>query len=171
LTRFLFNRLKAASTLLVLAGCLAPPPPVPRQALGCFSVHPSAWSAAAVYVTGIRRLPSSIILDSSFTPSGARRIRLPTNTSHVFAEWSNELYEWRRFDDSILPWPSRNAFHTLANDSITVTWSGWGGWLTAYLAPTGTGYTGLAQLNPRQLANGAPAITVTLERMTCPQSF
>ena len=171
MTGLLCRRLQLPSVLLFTAACMAPPPPAPRQALGCFSVHPSAWSTTAVHVTGIRQLPASIVLDSSFTTSGARRVWLPKNTPGVVAEWSTDLYEWRRFDDSIVPWPSRDAFHTLANDSITVTWGGWGGRLTAYLAPTATGYAGLAQLSPRQLANGASGIIVTLERVLCPQTL
>jgi hypothetical protein len=153
------------------AACYAPAP-VPQTALGCFAVNPIGWSRAAGRVTGFDTLPRSLALDSSFVADGGHRVILartwqdqPPNINT--ASWRNEISEWRRLDDSIIFIRARSAFHTLGADSIVITWRGWGGSLTAFLAQTGTGYRGLAQLEPRPLAAGVARITVELTKTAC----
>ena len=157
--------------LVVTTACHAPPP-VPRAAIGCFTVSAFGWSAAAGRATGFDTLPKSLALDSSFATEGGHRVILahswqdqPPNINT--ASWANESAAWRRLDDSIIFVPARSAFHTLAADSITITWRGWGGSLTTFLARTDAGYRGLAQLEPRPLAAGVAPVTVELRRIPC----
>jgi len=159
---------------MLLGGCMSAPAPPPPQALGCFAVSASGWSEGASRVTGLANLPGIVSLDSSFAAEGGRRVLVPRSWRDDpprinVATWSNELGEWRRLDDSVFFVRSSSVFHTLGNDSITVTWRGWGGWLTAYLALASDGYAGLGQLVPRPLAAGLAPITVRLRRVPCPR--
>ena len=157
--------------LTVTTACHAPPP-VPQAAIGCFTVSAVGWSAAAGRVTGFDTLPKAIALDSSFAPDGGHRVLLAGSWQDQApnintASWTTEGPAWRRFGDSIIFVPARSAFHTLAADSITITWRGWGGSLTAFLARSDAGYRGLAQLEPRPLAAGVAPVNVELRRIPC----
>jgi hypothetical protein len=142
------------------------------KALGCYTVESHGWFAQAASVTGFRALPRTLALDSGFVVEGRRRVILPAEwqfqgSRRNGASWDNTWSTWMRVDDSIITVPSARAFHDLSADSIIVSWRGWGGGLTAFLAPTVYGYRGLAQLDPRQLARGAPTIFVELHRTAC----
>ena len=168
-------RMKLLLTVLtsaLLLGCAWRPPALTTRALGCYVVHVQGWSHAAAQVTGFAALPSSLALDSVFVVEGGRRVVVPgdwlvqgANRNHT--TWGNTLGDWLRLGDSLVFPRSTTGFHELAADSIVVSWSGWGGSLTAYLAPTASGYRGLAQLQPRPLAKGLPPIFVDLDRRAC----
>ena len=166
---------------IVLAGavlassCAIRGPTLDPKALGCYTVESHGWSAQAASVTGFRALPRTLVLDSSFVAEGGRRVILPAawefqGSRRNGANWDNTAVSWMRIDDSIITVPSASAFHDLSGDSIIVRWRGWGGGLTAFLAPTAYGYRGLAQLDPRQLAKGAPTIVVELHSTACSAS-
>ena len=145
------------------------------KALGCYTVQSHGWSEQAASVTGFRALARTVVLDSVFVQEGGRRVIVPPEwqvqgVQRNRATWDNTASSWMRINDSIIFIPSASAFHDLAGDSIIVRWAGWGGGLTAFLAPTAYGYRGLAQLNPRQLATGAPTILVELYRTSCSSS-
>jgi len=167
------NHFRSVIGLLVAAACTLRGPTLNPQALGCYTVTGFGWSRQAAQVTGFDALPRTIILDSVFVQDGGRRIFVPAEwqsegSRRNLATWDNTFGTWLRINDSIVTIPSRSAFHDLGGDSIVVRWRGWGGVLTAFLAPTTFGYRGLGQLDPRQLARGAPRITVELRRFTCP---
>ncbi len=158
--------------LLLAVACTLRGPTLDPQALGCYTVTSFGWSRQAAQVTGFNALPRTVILDSVFLQEGGRRIFVPAEWQSEggrrnSATWDNTFATWLRIDDSIVTIPSRSAFHDLGGDSIVVRWRGWGGGLTAFLEPTPFGYRGLAQLDPRQLARGAPAITVELHHSPC----
>jgi hypothetical protein len=154
--------------LLLAVACTLRGPTLNPQALGCYIVTSFGWSRQAAQVTGFHALPRTVTLDSAFVQEGARRIFVPAEwQSEGSATWDNTFATWLRIEDSIVTIPSRSAFHDLGGDSIVVRWRGWGGGLTAFLEPTTFGYRGLAQLDPRQLARGAPRVTVELHRSTC----
>ena len=168
-------RMKRFLTVLASAlvlGCALRPPRLTTRALGCYDVHVQGWSNAAAKVTGFAALPSTLALDSVFVVEGGRRVVVTAdwlvqgaNRNHT--TWGNTLGDWQRLGDSLIFLRSNTGFHELAADSIVVSWSGWGGSLTAYLAPTAFGYSGLAQLQPRPLAKGLPPIFVKLDRRVC----
>jgi len=159
-------------TSALLLECALRPPVLTTRALGCYDVHVQGWSNAAAQVTGFAALPRTLALDSVFVAEGGRRVIVPAdwlvqgaNRNHT--TWGNTLGDWQRLGDSLIFLRSATEFHQLAADSIVVSWSGWGGSLTAYLAPTPFGYRGVAQLQPRPLAKGLPPIFVELERRAC----
>jgi hypothetical protein len=156
----------------LVLGCALRPPLLTTRALGCYDVHVQGWSNAAAKVTGFAALPSTLALDSVFVVEGGRRVIVTAdwlvqgaNRNHT--TWGNTLGDWQRLGDSLIFLRSTTGFHELAADSIVVSWSGWGGSLTAYLAPTTFGYSGLGQLEPRPLAKGLPPIFVKLDRRVC----
>ena len=158
--------------LLLAVACTLRGPTLNPRALGCYTVTSFGWSRQAAQVTGFAALPWTVVLDSTFV-EGGRRIFVPAEwqsdgSRRNYATWDNTFATWLRIDDSIVTIRSRTAFHELGGDSIVVRWRGWGGGLTAFLEPTTFGYRGLAQLDPRQLARGAPRVTVELHRSTCP---
>ena len=149
-----------------------------RKALGCYRVTAGGWTPETANVVGFDVLPSVVALDSALKPYGGqgehRGVLVPRTwriqgVRENRAGWSNTISgDWRLLPGDTLifvrgsTWP-----HEMAGDSILVEWSGWGGAITAYLAPTEDGYSGIGQLEPRPLAKGLAPVMIHLRKVSC----
>jgi hypothetical protein len=167
--------LAMAAPLITLAlnACALRGPSLSYQALGCYHVSADGWTPHVADVVGFDALPPVVALDSAFKRNGERRVMVPRDwriqgARENHASWGNTAGDWRLLPgDTLIFVRSANAFHELAGDSIVVQWSAWGGSVTAFLAPTEDGYSGIGQIGPRQLAKGLPPVWILLQRIPC----
>jgi len=169
------TRSRSALALLIaaLAGltCFGPGARLSPQVVGCYRVSARAWSAAHARITGFGSLPDVIALDTArlgriLVPQSWRVGGPNSNTAslHLY------LPPWRWEGDSLV-FDRYSRPHAIANDSVILRFSGWGGTLTAFLERRGESFEGYGFLEPQQLARHVPAVRVRLERADCPSDL
>ena len=149
---------------LMSATCYAPILNV--RAVGCFDVDAPAWSPSKAKEFGFQ-FPSRIELDSAFAADhpNARRGWPWSDDEGVY--WNNTASDWIRLEgDTIVGRPGNTEFHTFGGDSIWVTFRTRAERFQAWLAPSRTGYDGIAQ-RVNWKTGSRESVPIALRRTSC----
>ena len=150
------------------AGCFAGNISLSPEVAGCYRVVAADWSTDHKRVTGIRALPPVIALDTA----GFGRVLVPTSWRVADPpNWNRaglSLYSqpWRWSGDT-LRFDHLDRAHALGNDSVIVSFTGWGGAMTTFLARQGDGFEGYGFVGPQIDARLIRGILVRLRPGGC----
>lgn len=153
-------------------GCYGPGARLSAAVAGCYAVRAANWSDNHTRVTGFHKLPGVIALDTTYLGRVLVPIRWREADSPGLNSARLQLYShpWRREGDSLVL-DSYEKPRWLSQDSVIVTFSGWGGSVVTYLAREGAGFHGSGFVYPRQLAADAPTLRLGLEPTSCPSDL
>jgi hypothetical protein len=162
----------AAATGLLLAGCFAAGARLSPAVSGCYRVEPEEWSRMHAGITGFRRLPEVIALDTArlgrILVPNSWRLNDPPNTNRA----SVGLYipPWRWHGDT-LQFDLQSSPHAMANDSIILAFRGWSGTVTAYMERQSAGFAGIGFFSPQVNPGRVRGVNIRLRPGSCPSDL
>jgi hypothetical protein len=161
-----------SGTVLVLTGCFGIGARLSPAVSGCYRVEPHEWSSRHAGITGFRRLPEVIALDTArfgrILVPNSWRLNDPPNINR--ASLALYLPPWRWHGDT-LQFDPLSTPHPVANDSVIVAFSGWGGTVTAFLERQSDGFSGIGIFSPQVDPARVPGVRIRLRPGTCPSDL
>lgn len=155
-------------SLLVLSGCLSVGGHLSPSVSGCYRVHADEWSDRHAQTTGFRALPEIVALDTArlgrILVPASWRVNDPPNTNRATLDL--DIAPWHWTGDTLWVDPE-GIRHPMQQDSVIITFIGWGGKMTTYLERREQSFAGIGFFTPQIDPGQIRGIPVLLRPSSC----